>query len=334
MSSAAVGSRRSPHTGARVQAHLADGAGVARERRRVVVARDLGPARTAGGAASPGRRPGAGQPASSQCSSVALRRTRCGACGQSPSKQTVSAVVGSPAATSGPCTRRARRSRPWPRNACRASSPPLPIPVRPRCPPCRGAPRRAPARPRDVEDPEQLPSGVVDCTWPPASTPCAITASAPCGTRLAGTGGRPDLHRHMRPRRVAARNALAAGLPPREVSTGTAAASSASSCASGSNESTRLAANGRAERSRTLATSACDLAGGVQVHASVPSAPVSPAAATSAGLEQVPMGACTSARSMPRTSRRSRAAARLTQEVVAAAAGAACERGARFEPRA
>ena len=223
------------------------------------------PALLAGGESSPGRRPGAGHPASSQHSSVRFRNTRCrrvrpvareadGECGRSRigrhERGFVLRVRGAL------CGRDEARAEHRGRRAERAHAGDV-------------AGQREAAR-RDhrcrARGLEHRAEEVIE-----RSRRLDVTAGLDAlrdqyvgtvGHCLSGAGGRPDLHCHTRPRPWQRAMRSRPGCPHENVNTGTPRASSASSCASTGNQSTRLAAKRRWESSRTRPTTPASSAAG------------------------------------------------------------------------
>ena len=276
-----------PAAGARVEAHLVDGALVSGERRDVGVARDalaearhrqpeLVRAAARGRDSRPPPSARAWRCAGRGAARTAIRR-RSRSSARSASRRRRRARA---------CSHRARRSRRWRRSACRASPrrPPRAhaLDVGAHRQPAGGDHRRSAGHVEHVG--EQVAQRRRRLHVPARLDALGDEDVGAVRARLPRAGGRADLHDHARARGMTARDALAPGLSPRERHDGHAGPRAAPRAGRrrrtrGRGWPRRAGPSARA-RARPAARSS---AGAVHVHASDPSAPASPTAAASSG---------------------------------------------------
>src|SRR6266545_321989 len=140
---------------------------------------------------------------------------------------------------------------------------------------------------------------VVPLTWPPASIPCAITASTPAAAAARASGSEPTCTKTLTPWRCASFTNGAGG-PQNSTSSGTRASidaaipsptkarSSSEECGSSKSAMMTLTPNGRSVRSRTAAMRRRSSSAGTPLPPSTPQPPAPETAATSSGPAEIP----------------------------------------------
>ena len=135
---------------------------------------------------------------------------------------------------------------------------------------------------------------------PPASMPCATTASAPASTAATASAGEPTWNHTRVPASCSVSNHAGSGSSQKNVTTGTPAAAAMSS--GPAKRGMMFTANGRSVTARTAAISASSSSGGIALAPIVPRPPAADTAAASGARAMNAMPAATTGTASPYSS--------------------------------